>query len=203
MNLQIEQQLRSLLTCEGVTGYRKNPEQYELRELAEYMPGLSDALDNIISYDASAHEYLDDVLEEIEQELKDKYETYLHGQCHLLALALHEKFGLPLEYALEYDIDIDRLALQHAWVRWDDTHIVDIGGLRTIKSVEYDFGPVENRQTGTVAELINLGGKATQDERKAADALAHLIYLFADISATFRQAPRATHAGLTAQPFNV
>lgn len=199
MNIQAEQLLRELLSCEGMIAYKNNPEAYALADLYACIPGLEDGLDNILSYEAPAHDHLETVLEGVEEGLKFKYETYLHGNCHILAIALHEKYGFPLECSMEYDFDISKLALQHAWVRWDDECIIDVGGLRTIESLKYDFGQVEEVLSTSVAHLTKIGGKATKAERREAEELAKLIYIIADVTAAYKGKPRQTLSVALAQ----
>jgi len=78
-------------------------------------------------------------LEDQAYELESKYESYLHGDCHLLALALHSLTNKPIHGAVEYDQDIDRDAMVHVWIQWNDTFALDAGCLRSVKYMMQDF----------------------------------------------------------------
>ncbi len=78
-----------------------------------------------------------------ERERTDFEETLLHGACHLLAVALHDITGLPLGAYMEYDFDIDGMALVHAFVI-DGEHAIDVRGrFPTSEILEDEFTAFE------------------------------------------------------------
>lgn len=71
---------------------------------------------------------------DIERELTDDEELMLHGHCHFFAVAMHELTGLPLAAYIDYDMDIDRYALVHAFVV-DGPDAIDIRGRMPLKDI--------------------------------------------------------------------
>lgn len=69
-----------------------------------------------------------------EVRLRDEQMTrepdYLHGDCHVMALALQRVSGRSLAGAIQFDADIDQWALVHAWVKWDDDKVLDANGVQ-------------------------------------------------------------------------
>lgn len=59
--------------------------------------------------------------------LTDEEEVFLHGRCHLFAIALSRTTGLPLQAYLDVDDDVEGPVLCHAFVR-DGDHILDVRG---------------------------------------------------------------------------
>jgi len=73
----------------------------------------------------------------VEQEAREP--DYLHGHCHILALALQKVSGRPLAGAIQFDTDIDQWALVHAWVKWDDDKVLDANGLQDPRDVVAEY----------------------------------------------------------------
>lgn len=67
-----------------------------------------------------------------------EYEQYLHGECHLLAIALHQRTGLPLGAYLDTDLESGNVFLLHAFVM-DGEHIIDLKGRRSHENMLEDF----------------------------------------------------------------
>lgn len=112
-------------------------------------------------------------LEEQAEALKNSREDFLHGQCHALAIALHDLTGKPLRAAIEYDSDIQCDALVHAWVQWDEHYVIDMGCLREELDMFKDFnvGFMEIVEIDT-AEMMRLGGEVDCYQYEAAMKVA-------------------------------
>jgi hypothetical protein len=67
---------------------------------------------------------------ELDQESVDRY---LHGECHLLAIALHQMTGFPLIAATVFDEGIGKVALVHCWIQLPGQYLLDASGLTTVK----------------------------------------------------------------------
>lgn len=119
-------------------------------------------------------------LEDKAEELKNTREDYLHGRCHALAIALHELTGKPLRAAIEYDSNIKRDALVHAWIQWDDDYIVDVGCLREERDMFKDFyvGYFDVIEIDTTA-LTRLGGEVDRFQYEAAMKVARDVMTIA------------------------
>lgn len=67
------------------------------------------------------------------------WEKYLHGECHIFALALHLEFGYPIQLAIDaFDLEIESERLIHAYCIKDDK-AVDVRGLVNIGEILDDF----------------------------------------------------------------
>ena len=71
---------------------------------------------------------------DIERELTEDEEIMLHGHCHFMALALHEATGFKLAAYLEFDDDIGRTALVHAFVV-DGDEAIDVRGRMPLSDI--------------------------------------------------------------------
>lgn len=86
-----------------------------------------------------------DEQEVIELELNailEKHEIYLHGHCHIFALALQRLSKLPLFAIVDYDHDIEKQCLVHAGIKSSEG-MIDIKGLRVIDEWYDDFDTFE------------------------------------------------------------
>jgi len=95
---------------------------------------------------------------QVEQQAREP--DYLHGDCHIMALALQRVSGLPLAGAVEFDTNVDMWALAHAWVQWDEDTVLDAEGLRPMEDVIGEFVQFDDDyRVGTMkrAELLRLG----------------------------------------------
>lgn len=94
---------------------------------------------------------------DIERELTDDEEAFLHGRCHLLAIALHRATGLPLHATLDVDEWTERTVLVHAYVKEGDEGI-DIRGRFPLETIEDDFPVNQPFETEiSEADLMHLG----------------------------------------------
>jgi hypothetical protein len=73
----------------------------------------------------------------MDEEISELEEEFLHGKCHLLAVALHELTGLPIGAYLDTDIETERTVLVHAFVVDGDDGI-DIRGRLPINAIIED-----------------------------------------------------------------
>lgn len=91
-------------------------------------------------------------------------DIYLHGRCHLFALALHEVFSYPIEFFWETNCIEDGEeygeVLVHAYVIKNGI-CVDIEGPKNRENIEADFDwnePIYVSKTKEqVVEMINSG----------------------------------------------
>lgn len=66
-------------------------------------------------------------------------EDYLHGQCHVFALALHLEFGFPMVYSIdEYDLERECEVLIHAFCLHGH-YAVDVRGYMHSDDILDDF----------------------------------------------------------------
>ena len=103
-------------------------------------------------------------------EIRQEADNFLHGQCHLFAIALHRLTGLPLAGAIDIDFyNESHTYLLHAYVELNNEMIIDVAGVRTRKSMLADFDHVDPALSYfTEKELLQLGeGKSyINDEAK-------------------------------------
>ena len=68
-------------------------------------------------------------------------ENYLHGECHLFALALHQVFGYEMVFVFdEMDSEVETEVLIHAYCK-NGEHCVDARGVFEEKNAldDYDY----------------------------------------------------------------
>lgn len=135
---------------------------------------------------------------DIERELTDDEGIMLHGHCHFFALAMHELTGYPLAAYVEYDMDIDRYALVHAFVV-DGEDAIDVRGRMPAADIikdEFDFWEPELiTPTREVLLMYGFGRKSVSPNNKdfkramrvAEDVLSQLT---AEPSTGVQTAPR-------------
>ena len=110
----------------------------------------------------------------ITETIKDKY---LHGDCPILAVELHKLSGLPLQVMYDYSDFIDKKVLVHAFVRLNDTQVLDINGIKKISKIEDDFDIetgawIENT---SIEDLLNIGYHRVPDNKEAKE-IAKIIW---------------------------
>ena len=71
--------------------------------------------------------------------LEAAYPEYMHGNCHILALALSRISNQPLCALLEEDFELSRVCLVHAAVRISEESVLDLKGVRHLEQVVADF----------------------------------------------------------------
>lgn len=96
------------------------------------------------------------------QQLADRHDNFLYGECPLFAIALHRITGLPLYAFTGYDDDVESEVLVHAYVRLSPKLILDIKGPRKFETMLEDFeddpGAEEGEEAAiSVEELVELG----------------------------------------------
>jgi hypothetical protein len=122
----------------------------------------------------------------------DEIESYLHGQCHLFAVALHKVTGLPLRAAVGWSDDIDGEVLVHAWVETPEGRVVDAAGFRSYEDVLETYGEDEDpvRCGMTEKGLVLLGeGRKAPRMRRLNKALEHATELAESLGLTAAPAP--------------
>lgn len=114
-----------------------------------------------------------DILEELEHDadvLRSKHPEYETGLCHVLAIALHEKTGLPLGAIIDYDPNIKSIALVHAFVFYKDNFATMLDMFPTF---DPDVIEIEEKK------LVRLGGEFSSttlsEARGVADKVLHIF----------------------------
>jgi len=104
----------------------------------------------------------------LRDEQRPENPDYLHGQCHILALALHRVSGLPIEGAVAFDHDINQWALVHAWVTWDGVEemILHADGVENVDAVltEFPYGDEATVTRFTPERLLRMGEGRKHDK---------------------------------------
>lgn len=101
-------------------------------------------------------------------------EKYLHGHCHILAIALNRLTGFKIWMASTYDEKIKNNVLIHCWVALDDHTVLDASGLTTIEhSLQlYPDGDTATLSQVSPEELLHIGegvAEFTDDVEKRID----------------------------------
>jgi hypothetical protein len=71
-------------------------------------------------------------------ELSDEDARFLHGNCHLFAVAMHHLTGLPLRAVLDVDMWTEQTVLVHAFVV-DGEQAIDIRGRIDLADIAEEF----------------------------------------------------------------
>ncbi len=103
----------------------------------------------------------------MEAERTELEEEFLHGKCHLLAVALHELTGYPIGAYLDTDIETERTVLVHAFVV-DGEDGIDVRGRMPIDDIiEEEFDTFEPEfVTLTREDVLLLGhGRRTISQK--------------------------------------
>lgn len=87
-------------------------------------------------------------------------EQYMHGDCHIFALGLQEEFGYKIQFALDYDEDLGKEVLIHAYCV-DGEDKIDIEGRGKLEQVleSFDYNEPYYRDVSKkeVKKLIEAG----------------------------------------------
>ena len=103
--------------------------------------------------------------EDMLEELVERHEQYLHGNCHLFAVALHRLTGLPIEAALDTDLMTGRNVLMHAYLR-DGDRILDLAGRRDWEVMLQSFDAFRpTRVAMTPRQLLGWGEPRPDSKR--------------------------------------
>ena len=139
-----------------------------------------------------------------ERELTETEEMFLHGKCHLFAIALHRLTGLPLAATLDVEPWSERTVLVHAYVIDGDDRI-DVRGRFGLEDIGELFEVAEPWETPIGAEdlmLIGTGRRRLNDNgrdfRKAAALAAELAAALDLPTATPRPCPLGFRPPLSA-----
>jgi len=94
-------------------------------------------------------------------------DTCLHGQCGVFAIALGEVSGLPVYATFEHDNDIDKDVLVHAYVRPNESDLIDIKGTRNKDWALQEF-PGYNTWERKVSydDILKIGGGDMNDVKR-------------------------------------
>ncbi|MCP1674557.1 hypothetical protein J2T57_001659 [Natronocella acetinitrilica] len=71
--------------------------------------------------------------------IRARGEDFLHGRCHVLAIALAGMTRRPIRAMVDIDIASGVPVLTHAYIAWDEERGLDAGGLRPISEIEAEF----------------------------------------------------------------
>jgi hypothetical protein len=138
----------------------------DIRMLNEQKPWSSRDILDFTNYDRRTRVEILDLYLRLD-EIRQEADNFLHGQCHLFAIALHRLTGLPLAGAIDIDLyNESHTSLLHAYVELNDEMIIDVSGVRTRKSMLADFDHVDPDFTYFIEkELLQWGeGKKYIDE---------------------------------------
>jgi formylmethanofuran dehydrogenase subunit D len=102
-------------------------------------------------------------------------EVCLHGKCGVFAIALSEVSGLPVYATYEHDNDIGKDALVHAYVRPNESDIIDIKGTRDRDWALQEF-PGEDtwEQKASYSDILKIGGGDMKDVKSMIPHVQHL-----------------------------
>lgn len=101
-----------------------------------------------------------DLLIELEQEvyeISEEHSSYLHGSCHIFAMALAQLGAGNLAGLVEFDYNVQKTALVHAFLKTTNG-IIDIKGYRTVEDAQADFHcGIPDEVDFDVSDLLVLG----------------------------------------------
>jgi hypothetical protein len=97
-----------------------------------------------------------------ERELSDEEAGFLHGNCHLFAVALHRLTGLPLRAILDVDMWTEQTVLAHAFVV-DGEQAIDIRGRIEMTDVGDEFETNDPWETDISEQDLLLLGNGNED----------------------------------------
>src|SRR5207253_1978164 len=96
-------------------------------------------------------------LESMLDNLAEENDNYLHGECHIFALALQEISGLPLYAITDTDWNIEAQCLVHAGVKYQGG-LIDVKGFREFSAIYDEFEAFEPEESAIEEmELLQLG----------------------------------------------
>jgi len=119
---------------------------------------------------------------------EDEISTYLHGRCHVFAIAMSELSGLPMRAVVTFNDDLDRFCLVHAWVEWPDGRALDAAGLRDVEEMleDYDDADPDDAAPITAKQLLRYGEGSSRalSKRRLGLAVAHAAEVLEVIQAS-------------------
>lgn len=88
-------------------------------------------------------------------------EGYLHGDCHIFALALHKVFGYKMKLAIdEYDIELEEPVLIHAYC-YEGEYVIDARGVsgkdEALEPFDYSEVVFREVETAGIVKLMDEG----------------------------------------------
>lgn len=105
-------------------------------------------------------------------------EGYLHGDCHIFALALHKVFGYQIKLAIdEYDIELEEPVLVHAFC-YEGESVIDARGVSGKADVlePFDYSDVVFREveSADVEKMMTEGFIHQPDEGQYESVVEYL-----------------------------
>jgi hypothetical protein len=91
---------------------------------------------------------------------ENDFTLFLHGACHVFALALHEHFGYSL-FLLHDITNGNPKNATHVYCRFDDTHSVDVVGIAPEQTALNDLGWSDSKYRRMEVSLRELKGYFT------------------------------------------
>lgn len=121
---------------------------------------------------------MDNGFEDFYRKHGEIYEQYMHGDCHIFAIALNEELKYPIQLAMdEYDVNIDGEALIHAYCVQDDS-AVHVGGKTKIDNIleefEYNIPYFRDVTVKDINELIKDGFLQGYKKEQLEDIKRHI-----------------------------
>ena len=118
-----------------------------------------------------------------EKALSEEEGTYTNGMCHVMALALNERFGLDIGVILNPGapgLPKDDFGVVHCFVWVDNERVLDITGIRTLKEMTKSWGlsPRSRRWSVEDYEPHRLHGMCpcTEEELRDADEAFRRVF---------------------------
>lgn len=108
-------------------------------------------------------------------EMTVNVETYLHGDCHIFAEALHQVFGYSVQWAIDMeDEELQDEVLVHAFCYQGDK-VIDVRGIRAFADVlePFDYNEVYYRDihAGELEDFLDAGFVHRPEPGQLADVI--------------------------------
>lgn len=100
---------------------------------------------------------------------------YKNGDCHVMALALGEAYGLPIGVILLRRPDEDDLGIVHFFGFADECHAVDVSGVQTLEALMSEWGVSHSDatiETWDERDVQHAAPTTDEDIRTAREAFA-------------------------------
>jgi hypothetical protein len=94
-------------------------------------------------------------------------DTCLHGQCGVFAIALSKVSGLPVYGTFEHSDEIDKTVLVHAYVRPNESDLIDAKGTRDKEWALQEFPGYDTwEQKASYDDILKIGGGDINDVKR-------------------------------------
>lgn len=97
-------------------------------------------------------------------------QDYMAGYCHYLALALHRRYGWPMEGCISRDTFDDAIGIWHVWTKPPGIEVFDIEGPKTLKNIQSTYlwpAMVEGTEEIGIEPLTEICSASIMTPRKA------------------------------------